>query len=107
MKNRPFITGIIAAVSPIPLLIFTTLWLWFLGFGIALGLLNYPTIPDWALVCGLLPLLISPALGLTGMIHSIVKIKTKTGWLGILLSLIGLAENFILIFGMGYLGSRF
>ena len=42
-----------------------------------------------------------------GIIHGIVKIKTRKAWLGIFLSVIGLFENFILIYGMYYIGNRF
>lgn len=107
MKNKPIVTGVIAAASPIPLYNFTIIWglMWFLG--IDMGLLNYDTIPQWIDVCALLPLLISPALGLLGIVHGVVKIKTKRAWLGVLLSVIGLSENFILIYVSYYLGSRF
>ena len=86
MKNMPIITGIIAFVSPISLLIFSILWI------------------D---IIGLLPLLISPILGVLGVVHGIVKIKEDYSVLGIVLSAIGLLENLFLIFGMCYLGSRF
>ena len=107
MKNRPIVTGIIAAASPIPMVIFTVIWscVWFLGIG--MGLLNYDTVPQWIFIVSLLPLLVSPIFGLLGIIHGLVKIKTKKAWLGIFLSVIGLFENFILIYGMYYLGSRF
>ena len=107
MKNRPIITGIIAVASPIPMVIFTVIWSWVWAFGIGMGLLNYDTVPPWILTVSLLPLLISPIFGLLGIIHGIVKIQTRKAWLGILLSVMGLLENFILIFGMGYIGSRF
>ena len=107
MKNNPVVTGMIAVTSPIPLIIFTVLWSWLLFFISGIGLLNCDPIPQWISVCSLLPLLISPALGLLGVIHGIVKIKTKRAWLGILLSVIGLIENFALIYGMYYIGSGF
>ena len=107
MKNRPIVTGIIAVASPIPLVIFTVIWSWVWFFGIGMGLLNYDTVPQWTLTVSLLPLLISPIFGLLGIIHGIVKIKTRKAWLGIFLSVMGLFENFILIYGMYYLGSRF
>ena len=107
MKNKPLVTGIIAVVSPVPLIVFTVLWSWIWCFGIGMGLLNYDTIPQWILICSLLPLFISPALGLLGIVHGIIKIKLKRAWAGILLSVLGLIENFILIYGMGYIGSRF
>ena len=105
MKNRPFITGIIAAASPVPLYFVSLLWGWILFFGIGMGVLGYDTVPEWMLYCMLSPLLISPAIGVVGLVHSIVKIKTRKGWLGIVLSLIGLAENAILLYGSYYLGS--
>ena len=86
MKNMPIITGIIAFVSPISLLIFSILWI------------------D---IIGLLPLFISPILGVLGVVHGIAKIKEDYAVLGIVLSAIGLLENLFLIFGMCYLGSRF
>ena len=107
MKNRPFITGIIAVASPVPLCIFTILWSWVFSFGFGMGVLGYDTIPDWVLTCSLLPLAISPMIGLIGLIHSIIKIKTKLSWLGIVLSVFCLAENFLMIYGMGYIGSRY
>ena len=107
MKNKPIITGIIAVASPIPLIILTVMWSWAWFFGIGMGLLNYDTVPQWILTISLLPLLISPFLGLLGIIHGIVKIKARKAWLGIFLSVIGLLENFTLFYGMYYLGSRF
>ena len=76
-------------------------------FCIGMGLLNYDIVPQWILAVSLLPLLISPIIGLLGIIHGIVKIKTRKAWLGIFLSVIGLFENYILIYGIYYLGSRF
>ena len=107
MKNKPIITGIIAVASPTPLIIFTVMWSWAWFFGIGMGLLNYDTVPQWILTISLVPLLISPFLGLLGIIHGIVKIKAGKAWLGIFLSVIGLLENFILFYGTYYLGSRF
>ena len=107
MKNKPLVTGIIAVVSPVPLIVFTVLWSWLWVFGIGMGLLNYDTIPQWILICSLLPLFISPTLGFLGIAHGIIKIKLKRAWVGILLSVLGLIENFILIYGMYYIGSRF
>ena len=107
MKNRPIVTGIIAVASPIPLIIFTIIWCWLWYFGVGMGLLNYDNVPQWILIFSLLPLFISPIIGSLGIIHGFVKIQTKKAWLGILLSVVGLLENFILIYGMYYLGSRF
>ena len=107
LKNKPIIIGIMAVVSPIPLFIFTILWfLWYFGNG--MGLLSYVPVPQWIILSfSLLPLLISPILGLLGIIGGIMKIKTKNAVLGILLSVVGLLENFLLIYGIYYIGSRF
>ena len=107
MKNKPFITGIIAAATPIDLFIISILWSWICCFGIGMGILNYDRIPMWLGIFSLLPMLISPALGILGLVHSFIKIKAKLSWLGILLSCLCLVENFLLFTGMLYLGSRY
>jgi len=93
MKNKPLVTGIIAVVSPVPLIVFTVLWSWIWGFGIGMGLLNYDTIPQWILICSLLPLFISPTFCLLGLVHGVIKIKLKRAWIGILLSVLGLIKT--------------
>lgn len=55
MKNKPIVTGIIAVASPIPLLVFAVLWSWIWFFGIGMALLNHDAVPQWILVCSLLP----------------------------------------------------
>ena len=107
MKNKPMISGLIAVGSPIPLLFLTMLWYCIWVFPIGMGLFRYDSIPDWIMVVSLLPLCISPLLGVFGIVHGIIKIKEKLSWLGITLSMICLIENFILIYGIGYIGSRF
>ena len=107
MKNKSISFGILAATSPIPLLIMTVLWFWLWSFGIGMGLLNYDTIPEWILIISMLPLLISPLLGTVGTIYGIINIREGASILGIILSIICLAENFVLIYGMYYLGSVF
>ena len=107
MKIKPIDSGIVAVASPIPMFILTVLWSWIWILLIGIGILNYNTIPDWLMTVSLLPLSISPAFCVAGIIHGIVKMKEKHTWTGIGLSIAGLIENFVLIFGMGYLGSRF
>ena len=107
MKLRPVTTGIIAVASPIPLLMFTSFWLPMWYFGIGMGLLNYDTIPQWIQLCSVLPLFISPIIGVLGIIHGCIKIREERAWVGVLLSVLGLTENFFLLYGMYYLGSRF
>ena len=107
MKNKPMISGIIAAVSPIPLLIFTMLWSCIWIFAIGMGLFHYENIPNWILIVSIIPLCISPILGILGVVHGIVKRKEYLSWLGIALSIVGLLENVFLIYGINFVGSRF
>ena len=107
MKNTPVEAGIIAIASPLPLFFCMVFWSWVWFFGIGIGMLNYETVPQWILVISLLPLAVSPAIGILGVVHGFVKLRQKYAWLGIILSIIGLIENFLLIYGMGYIGSRF
>ena len=104
MKNDPYVTGVIAAVLPFPMFVFTVLWSWILFFGIGMGLLNYDTVPAWMLGIELLPLMISPAFGIAGIIQGCLRIKQKRAKLGILLSFVGLLENCLLFCGIIYLG---
>ena len=103
MKNLPVATGIFAFISPFPMFVLTILWSWFWFFGIGIGLLGLATFPDWLLILSLLPLFVSPALGVLGILHGIIKRTVKYAKLGILLSVLGLLENGILWLGMGYL----
>lgn len=103
MKNRPIITGILAFISPLPMFIFAIILSWILFFGIGMGLLGLSTVPDWMIIPTILALLVSPALCVLGIIHGIVKRHFRYAKLGILLSALGLAENGILWFMMGYL----
>jgi hypothetical protein len=107
MKFKPITTGLIAVASPIPLLIITSMWSLICYFGIGMSLLNYETVPLWIQMCSLLPLLISPTIGVLGIVHGCIKIKEQYAWGGILLSVLGLVENFLLIYVIYYLGSRF
>ena len=107
MKNKPLFSGIIAAAFPIPMLIFTILWDWIFVFVIGFGLLQYDDVPGWLETVALLPLTISPLLGVAGIVHGIAMIKEKLSYLGIILSAVCLVENFVLIFGIYYLGSKF
>ena len=105
MKNKSINLGLVAAISPIPLLIVSVLWSWLWSFGVGMGLLNYDTIPQWILIISMTPLLISPMLGVIGAIHGIVNIREGLSFVGIILSIICLVENAALIYGMYYLGS--
>ena len=105
MKIKPITTGIIAAAVPLPNWIATML---FVEAELLIVQGYYDILlPPWALNASLLSLLISPLLGIIGIIHGAVKIKQKWSRLGILLSLVCFLENFFLLYGMIYLASRF
>lgn len=104
---NPLIFGIISVVSPIPMMVFTVLWSWVLFFGIGMGLLGYDTIPGWILVLSILPMGISPAFSLFGIVYGIVKRKERYSILCILLSALGVLINAALICGILYLGATY
>lgn len=108
MKNTPVEAGRFAAFSPLPMFFVAMGWGMFFFFYIYLGIFPAEaTPPVWALVVSLLPMPLSPLLGVLGIIHGIIKGKEKRAWLGILLSVLCLVENFLLFFGLGYIGSRY
>ena len=107
MKKNAFVLGLISFISPIPVFVFTILWCWTWAFGIGMGLLGYDGVPSWILLVGLSPLLISPLLGLFGVFYGICRRKERLAWLGILLSVLCIVANALLIYGLGYIGSRY
>lgn len=107
MKSKSLRLGLLSALSPLPLFVLTALWFWMWCFGIGMEILHYEIIPEWILVISALPLSISPLLGLVGTVCGIIKIREKFSWLGVVLPLVCLVENFLLIYGIYYLGSRF
>ena len=107
MKNKALVLGVVSVASPVPGFIFTLLWCWTWAFGIGMGLLGYDGVADWILIVGLLPLLISPLMGLFGIVYGIVRRREKRAWLGILLSVLGVAENVLMIYGLCYIGYRY
>ena len=106
MKNKSLSMGIVAFISPVPLLAITAIWCLIWSLGIGIGLLNYETVPIWILTISVIPIFISPTLGLIGTIRGI-KSKEKLSWLGTALSILGLSENAVLIYCIYYLGSNF
>lgn len=107
MKNKAAFWGMLSFLSPIPMTFLTFLWSWIWCFGIAMGLLGYERISDWALIIGTAPLLISPLMGLSGLVYGICHYRQKLAWLGILLSFLGVVVNGLLIFAILYMGSRY
>ena len=99
--------GVAAALSPVPMVLAWILWSWLLFFGIGIRVLNLNSVPDWMQYLMMLPLLISPFRCVHAMIYSAVHHREKRAWLGILLSVAGLAENALLFYGVIYVGSRY
>ena len=108
MKTKSLITGILAALSPLPMAIIAIFLDWIFFFGIYLGVFDGPLpAPDWVIQACLLPLSISPLLGVAGIVHGIVDRKAPLAWLSIVLSVLCLLGNALLIGGMVFLGSRY
>lgn len=108
MKTKSLITGILAALSPLPMAIIAILLDWIFFFGIYLGVFDGPLpAPDWVIQAFLLPLSISPLLGVAGIVHGIVDRKAPLAWLSIVLSVLCLLGNALLIGGMVFLGGRY
>ena len=107
MDRKLLTGGIVAVSSPIPLLILTGLWFWIVCFGFGMGMLKYETIPGWLLVVSSIPLLISPIICCIFVVLGIINRREHNARLCILLSVIGLIENAVLLYGIVYLGSRF
>ena len=108
-KKHPLIltVAIVAIASPLPMIFVTSMWSLLFGVGFGISVLRYSTIPDWMLYLCLLPLSFSPLFDVFGIILGIVKIKERHSKLCIILSVLGLLMNFALIFGIGYIGSRY
>lgn len=101
-EMKPLTLGIFAALSPVPGVMLTSFWGMILVFPIGMELLQYETIPVWIGIISLLPLLISPLLGIFGIIHGAKKSKEKHARLGIVLSVLCLIENIVLLYGIYY-----
>lgn len=108
-RKKPLLLSIAktAITSPFLMYFFTLIWSWMFGIGFGIEILGYSTIPNWILIICLLPLSFSPLIDIFGIILGIVKIKERHSILCIILSVLGLIINFALIFGTGYIGSRY
>ena len=108
MKTKSLITGILAALSPLPIAIVSIFCCWIFFFDIYLGVFDGPLpAPDWVIQASLLPFCISPLLGVAGIVHGIVDRKAPLAWLSIVLSVLCLLGNALLIGGMAFLGGRY
>ena len=103
MKNTPLEAGIFAALSPLPMFwvsVFVTTIVGGIGFallGASIAVKMFDYIP-------LVVFLLSPTLGVLGIIHSLMKIREKKALLGLLLSILCIVENALMFWGMYYLG---
>lgn len=104
MKMKAVTAGVICAVSPVPLFLFTVFWS---QVCLALGFMIWDTVPDWLLCVALMPLAVSPLMGIGGIVYGVVRRKELLAWLGVLLSSLSLVMNAALWYGMYYVGSRF
>ncbi len=107
VKKDPASLGILAAATPIPLFFATVFWSWFWFFGIWLQVSPEAATPLWFEIFLLLPLFVSPVLGILGVISGIRNFKNKDAREGLLWSIAGLAENALILYGMYYLGTHF
>lgn len=100
--HSPLLFGIYAALTAIPLFIIFSLSASAIVIFI-ISLFGYPQAPTWLLIT-LLPLLLNPTMGILGIVYGIIKIRTRYAWLGIVFSLVCLAENALLLQLMLYIG---
>ena len=104
MHLRPLVSGAISVLMPIPMAIVTMMlglcvvWVW-------CALFELDNIPSWFLVSVSGLLFISPVFSLLSTVYCAVKIRCKRAWIGLLLSILGIAENAGLIFFLYYVGS--
>ena len=107
MKLKSWLCGVINMAAILPVYNFAILWglLVMLAFGI--GVMHYDTVPDWLVIIGLIPMLISPLMGIGGVVYGIVRRRERLSWLGILLSALCLIVNVLLWYAMYYLGSHY
>ena len=104
MHLRPLVSGVLSVLMPIPMAIVTMMlglygvWIWY-------ALFELDNIPSWFLVSVSGLLFISPVFSLLSTVYCAIKIRCKRAWIGLLLSVLGIAENTGLIFFLYYAGS--
>ena len=101
---RPLVSGAISVLMPIPTAI-VTMMLGLYGVWIWCALFELDNIPSWFLVSVSSLLFISPVFSLLSTVYCAVKIRCKRAWIGLLLSVLGIAENAGLIFFLYLIGS--
>lgn len=105
MRSKALTLGISAIKSVLPWFGMTILWVWIVFFGLFLTVLGYE--PPWANGLLLLPVLVSPAKGVYGVIYGLLHRTEERAWLGVLLSVLGIVLNALLWGGLDYFVSRY
>ena len=101
---RPLVSGVLSVLMPIPMAIVTMMlglygvWVWY-------ALFELDNISSWFLVIAVIPLLLSPIFSIFSTVYCAVKIRVKWAWIGLILSILGIAENAVLMFFLYYIGS--
>lgn len=98
-KHRSFLVGIFAAASPIPFFVISCFLAMMIGFELS-------NAPGWQLGLALGPFAISPICCCACLVYGILRHREHLSWLCILLSVLGLAENALLLYGMYYIGGH-
>ena len=104
MHLRPLVSGVLSVLMPIPIVIVTMMlglcvaWIWY-------ALFELDNISSWFLVIAVIPLLFSPIFSIYSTVYCAVKIRVKWAWIGLILSILGIAENAGLMFFLYYIGS--
>ena len=106
-KKQLLSFGLFNLISPLPLMVLSIFFVWFIEFGIGYRLYGVHNTPDWLLYSAFLPLLISPLCALTGIVRGIVRRKEKHALTCAILSAVGLLENVSLFAGIMYLSATF
>ena len=99
--------GLFNLISPLPLMVLSIFFIWFIEFGIGYRLYGVNNTPDWLRNLSLLVFLISPLCTLAGIIRGIIRRRDKHALTCSLLCALGLLENIGLFAGIFYLSATF
>ena len=101
-RHISFLVGIYAAASPIPFFLVSCFWAMITAYSLyyATQWLPRPVIIPLAMF----PFAISPICCCACLVYGIIRHREHLSWLCILLSILGLAENALLLYGMYFGG---
>jgi drug/metabolite transporter (DMT)-like permease len=99
--------GIINILIPVPLLIITLMSMWVILFKILRDYLGIDFTSNSFGAILLLPILLSPALSIYGMVKGIKHRQEKHGLLCFILSLLGFLIMAAILFGIYYMASTY